>query len=134
MSSIGEGHEGGGSGGFPFWDPPSRILLGHFPEIVIIYLESSAQAQSIGTLFKQIGLMGGSVDMSKCQRHTRSGAGCGVNQADGAAFCSKLPGLCQHELVGGILNELKQCGAVQASCGCLVGHVCMGVHISVFAP
>ena len=34
----------------------------------------------------------------------------------------------------GILKKWKQCEAVQASCGCLEGHVCMGVHISVFAP
>ena len=54
MSSIGEGREGGGgAGGFRgFWDPPSRILLGRSSEIIIIYLESSAQAQSIGTLFE----------------------------------------------------------------------------------
>ena len=32
---------------------------------------SSGQAQSIGTLIEQIGLKGGSVDMSKKQRHTR---------------------------------------------------------------
>jgi len=31
-------------------------------------------------------------------------------------------------------KKWKQCGAVQASYGCLVGHVCMGVRISVFAP
>ena len=59
MSSIREGREGGGVRGvLTFWDPPSRILLGHYPEIINIYLESSAQAQSIGTLFEQIGLRG----------------------------------------------------------------------------
>ena len=41
---------------------------------------------------------------------------------------------CQHEIVSEILKKLKQCGTVQASYGCLVGHVCMGVRISVFAP
>jgi hypothetical protein len=30
--------------------------------------------------------------------------------------------------------HLKQCEAVQASCRSLVGHVCMGVRISAFAP
>jgi hypothetical protein len=60
MSSIGEGREGGGGGGVSsFWDPPSRILLGHFSEIIIIYLKSSAQTQSIDTLFEQFGLRGG---------------------------------------------------------------------------
>jgi hypothetical protein len=72
--------------------------------------------------------------MSKSQRHTCLGAGRGVSQVTGAAIHSKLTGLCQHEIVSRILKKWKQCGAVQASCGCLVGHVCMGVHISVFAP
>jgi len=43
---------GGVRGVSTFWDPLSRILLGHFTEIINIYLESSAQAQSIGTLFE----------------------------------------------------------------------------------
>ena len=38
------------------------------------------------------------------------------------------------EIVGGLLKKWKQCGTVQASYGCLVGHVCMGVRNSVFAP
>jgi len=71
------------------------------------------------------------VYMPNSQRHTRSGAGRGVSQANGAAIHSKLPGLYQHEIFSGILKEWKQCWAVQASCGCLVGHVCMGVRISV---
>jgi hypothetical protein len=34
-----------------------------------------------------------------------------------------------------MLKKWKRCGAVQASCGCLViGHVCTDVRISVFAP
>ena len=72
--------------------------------------------------------------MSKSQRHTRLGAGRGVSQANGAVIHFKLPGLCQHEIVSGIMKKRKQCGAVQASCGCLVGHVGTGVRISVFAP
>jgi len=72
--------------------------------------------------------------MSKSQRHTRSGAGRGVSQANGAAIHPKLAGLCQHEIVSGFLKKWKQCGTVQASYGCLVGHVCMGIRISVFAP
>jgi len=71
------------------------------------------------------------VDMSKSQRHTRSGAGRGVSQANGAAIHPKLAGLCQHEIVSGFLKKWKQCGTVQASYGCLVGHVCMGIRISV---
>ena len=79
--------------------------------------------------------------MSKSQRRTCSDAGRVVSQATGAARCyvllaihSKLPGLCQHEIVSRIMKKWKQCRAVQASCGCLVGHVCMGVRISVVAP
>ena len=71
------------------------------------------------------------MDSSKSQRHTCSGAGRGVSQANGAAIHSKLPGLCQHEIVSRILKIRKQCGVVQASYGCLVSHVGMGVRISV---
>jgi hypothetical protein len=74
------------------------------------------------------------VDMSKSQRHTRSGAGRGVSQANEAASKLKLTGLCQHGIASGILKKWTQCGAVQASCECLVGHVFMGVRASVFAP
>ena len=74
------------------------------------------------------------MDTFKSQRHTRSGAGRGVSQANGAAIHLKLTELCQHEIVSGILKKWKQCGTVQASCGCLVGHVCLGVRFSVFAP
>jgi len=77
---------------------------------------------------------GGSVDMSKSQRHTRLGAGRGVSHANGAAIHPKLTGLCQHEIVSEILKKWKYCGTVQASCGCVVGHMCMGVRISIFAP
>jgi hypothetical protein len=43
--------------------------------------------------------------MSKSQRHKRSGAGRGVSQANGAAINSKVPGLCQHEIVSRILKK-----------------------------
>jgi hypothetical protein len=72
--------------------------------------------------------------MSKSQRHTRSGAGHGVSQANEAAIYPKLTELRQHEIVSGILKNWKQCGTMQASYGCLVGHVCMGVRTSIFAP
>ena len=74
------------------------------------------------------------MDQSKSQRHTRSGAGRRLSQANEAAINPKLTGLCQHEIVSKILRKSKQCGTVQASYGCLVGHVCMGVRILVFAP
>jgi hypothetical protein len=72
------------------------------------------------------------VDMSKIQRHTRSGADRGVSQANEAVIYPKLTGLCQHEIVSEIQEKWQKCGTVQASNGCLVGrHVCMGVCISV---
>jgi hypothetical protein len=74
------------------------------------------------------------VDMFKSQRHTRSGAGRAVSQANEAAIYPKLTGSCQHGIISGIVKKWKQCGTVQANYGCLVGHVCMGVPISVFAP
>jgi len=74
------------------------------------------------------------VDTSYSQGHMRLGAGRGVSQSIEAAINPKLTGLCQHEIVSGILKDRKYCGTVQVSYGCLVGHVCMGVRISVFAP
>ena len=68
--------------------------------------------------------------MSKSQKHTRSGADRRVSQANEAAIYPKPTGLCQHEIVSEILKKWKQCGNVQASCGCQVGHVCMGVRIN----
>jgi len=50
---------GGGRGVSTFWDPPSRILLRNFLEILIIYLDSAAQELSIGTLFE---VSGGTVE------------------------------------------------------------------------
>jgi hypothetical protein len=73
--------------------------------------------------------------MSKSQRHTRSVASRGMSQANGAAIHPKLTGLCQHEVVIEILNNVSNVGLCNlASYWCLVGHVCMGVRITVFAP
>ena len=98
----------GGFGGseFYFWNPPPSIL-GYSCEILNIPSESST---SIGTLFGQVGLRGVPVDMSKSWRHTRSGAGRGVSQANGAANHPKLTGLCQHEIASKTLKKWKQCG------------------------
>jgi hypothetical protein len=41
---------GGGAGGSENWERVFRILVGHFHEILNTFLESSAQAQSIGNL------------------------------------------------------------------------------------
>jgi hypothetical protein len=72
--------------------------------------------------------------MSIIQRHVRSGVGHGVSHANGAAIHSKPPGLCQHEIVSGALKKWKQFEAVQASCGCLVGHVVHGRPYLSFCP
>ena len=79
--------------------------MGHSYKTLNISLESSAPTQSIGTLCEQFGLKGGSVDMSKSQRHTRSGAGRWVIQANEAAVYPKLTGLCKHEIVSGIQKK-----------------------------
>jgi len=111
-----------------FLDSPSKNLLGHFYKFLDISSESSAQAQSIGTLFGQIGLRAGSVtDMSNSQRHARLGVGRGVIKLMEQRFTLNLQELCQHETVSGVLKKWNQCGTVQASCGCLVGHLCMGI-------
>jgi len=104
------------------------LFLVKFHGILNMSSEFSAEARSIGTLFEQIGLRAVGKDMSKSQRHTRSKADRWMCQANGAAIHSKLPGLCQH--VSGIMRKWKK---KQASYGCLVGLVCMGVRIPVFA-
>jgi len=43
--------------------------------------------------------------MLESQRHTRSGAGSGVSDTNEAAISPKLTGLCQHEIVSGILKK-----------------------------
>jgi len=45
------------------------------------------------------------MDMSKSQRHTDSGRGRRVSQANEAAMNPKVTGLCQHEIVRGILKK-----------------------------
>jgi len=50
-----------------FFGPPLQNFTGHSYEIKNIASESSAQAQSIGTLFDQIGLRGGQVQKSEAQ-------------------------------------------------------------------
>ena len=99
----------GGFGGseFYFWNPPPSIL-GYSCEILNIPSESST---SIGTLFGQVGLRGVPVDMSKSWRHTRSGAGRGVSQANGAANHPKLTGLCQHEIVSEEMEAMWDCAS-----------------------
>ena len=100
------GRAGRGGAHRVFWTPPPKIY-GHSYEILNTSSESPAQARSIGTLFEQFGLKGGSVDMSKSQRHTRSGAGRGVSQANEATIYPKLTGLCQLEIVSGNLKKWK---------------------------
>jgi len=133
LVDIESNRRGGGAGGSRvFWTPPPKIYW-VTPTKFQIY-HRNVQLKPSGTLFEQIELRGGSVDMSKSQRHTRSGVGHGVSHANEAAINPKLTGLCQHEMVSGIPKNWKCCGTVQAIYGCLVGHVFMGVRISVFAP
>jgi hypothetical protein len=123
---------GGGSGeGSEFFGPPSKKLLGHSYKVFNIQRKPQLKPSRLAPFLSKLGKKGGSVHMSKRQRHTCLGAGRGVSQANEAAIHPKLTGLCQHEIVSGILKKWRQCGTVQASYGCLVGHVCMGVRISV---
>jgi hypothetical protein len=101
---IYESNPGGGGG--PMW----LIFLGGFSSGPLprnfkhIGIRSSSPVDCHPFLANWV-KGGGSVDMSKSQRHMRSGAGCGVSQANGAAIHSKLPGLCQHEIVSGTLKK-----------------------------
>jgi len=60
---------GGARGGTFFWGWSPKKDFGHFYGLSNISSDSWAQAQSIHTLFEQIGSRGGYVDMSKGQRH-----------------------------------------------------------------
>ena len=63
-------------------------------------------------------------------RHLRST----LSQANEAAINPKLTGLCQHEIVTGILKKSKQCGTVQAP---VVGAwyvTCAWASVSQFLP
>jgi len=86
MGPLCGGGGGGPPGGSEFLGGGLQKILGHFYGILNILSEFLAQTQSISSLFEQIGLRGGAVDMSKSQRHTRSGAGRGVSQANGSAI------------------------------------------------
>ena len=93
--------EGGGSR--DFWTPPPKItgsLLRNYKYIIGILSSSPVDWHPFRANWVKGG--GGSVDMSKSQRHTSSGAGHGVSQANEAAIYPKLTGLCQHEIVSGI--------------------------------
>jgi len=45
------------------------------------------------------------VDKPKNKKHTCSGAGRGISQANGAAIHFKLPELRQHEIISGIMKK-----------------------------
>ena len=111
----------------------SGPLLRNFKYIVGILSSSPVDSHPFWANWVKGGVCG-HVQNSEAHAHTRSSAGLGVSQANEAAINLKLTGLCQHEIVSGIVKKWKQCGTVQASYGCLVGYVCMGFHIPVFAP
>jgi hypothetical protein len=130
---YGSNRKGGWSWGVQsFLDTLSKTLLGHSYKVLIHHWNPLFKPSQLGPFLGKLGL-GGVCGHVQSQRHTRSGAGRGVSQANGAAIHPKFTGLCQHEIVSGILKKWKQCGTVQASYGCLVGQVCTGVYISVFA-
>ena len=56
-----------------------------------------------------------------------------MSQANEGAIHPRLTGLCQHEIVSGIMKKWKQCGTVQASYGCLVV-MCAWASVSQFLP
>ena len=86
MGPLCGGGGGGPPGGSEFLGGGLQKILGHFYGILNILSEFLAQTQSISSLFEQSGLRGGAVDMSKSQRHTRSGAGRGESRANEAAI------------------------------------------------
>ena len=95
----------GGGGDQSFLDPPSKNLLGHSYKILIYQRNPQLKPSRFAPFLGNLDLGGGSVDMSKSQRHTRSGAGRGISQANGAAIHFKLPELRQHEIISGIMKK-----------------------------
>jgi len=93
------GGEGGGLGGVRVFGPPlqtfTQPLLQNFKYIVRILSSNPVDWHPFWVNW----VKGGSVDKPTSQRHTRSGAGRGVSQANGAATHPKLTELCQHEIV-----------------------------------
>ena len=114
---YGSNQRGGSGGGPNTLDPsPSKNLLGHSYKILIYQRNPQLKPSRFAPFLGNLDLGGGSVDMSKSQRHTRSGAGRGVSQANGAAIHPKLPGLCQHKIV-----EFKKKGSNVRLCKPVVG-------------
>ena len=72
---YGSNGRGGGGGGSEFFrpplssSPPSKRFIGPLLRNLKISSKSLAQAQSIGTLFEQIGLRGGSGHVQKSEAH-----------------------------------------------------------------
>jgi hypothetical protein len=134
VQSEGGGGVGGGRGRSDFFGPPLQKITGpllrNFEYVIGIFSSSPVDWHP----FRANWVKGGDCGHGLKSEARALGAGRGVSQANEAAIYPKLTELCQHDIVCGILKNCKQCGTVQASYGCLVGHVCMGVRISVFAP
>ena len=101
VGALGGGYWGGGGSRAPkpksrvdvqyffFWRllPPPPEIMGHFYETLNIPAESSETSRPVDLHpFWANWVRGGSVEMSKSQRHTRLGAGRGVSQAKEAAI------------------------------------------------
>ena len=82
---------------FLFWATPTELTTHQRnPQ-----LKPSRLAPFLSKLGKRGGVCG---HVQKSEAHTL-GAGCGVSQANEAAINPKLTGLCQHEIVSGILKK-----------------------------
>jgi len=105
MSSIGDGREGGGVGGVStFWDPPSRIYWGIFSKLQLYIWSPQLKPSRLAPFLSKLVKGGICAHFQKSQAHAL-GAGRRVSQADEATINPKLTGLCQHEIVSGILKK-----------------------------
>jgi len=131
MSRIGGG--GGPGGSNVFWTPPPKFtgpLLRNFKYIIGILSSNPVDWHPFWANWVKRGVCG---HVKKSEAHA---LGCRP-RGESSQWSSNSPQI--YRIVPAwdsrwILKKRKQCGVVQASYGCLVGHVFMDVHISVFAP
>ena len=129
-----EGKGGGVWGGSEFFGPPLQTftgpLLQNFKYIIGILSSNPVDWHPLWAIWVKGGVCG---HVQKSEAHA---LGCRP-LGDSSQWSSSLPQT--YRIVQAWDSQWnsekwKQCGTVQVSYGCLVGHACMGIRISVFAP
>ena len=105
VQSEGGGGVGGGRGRSDFFGPPLQKITGpllrNFEYVIGIFSSSPVDWHP----FRANWVKGGDCGHGLKSEARALGAGRGVSQANEAAIYPKLTGLCQHEIVSGILKK-----------------------------